>query len=79
MASLCGMDVHVSDFSDETTRPKDMFFFFLKVAYLPSMKIVQGMQIYLFVCLLEPLRYPPPPPPPHPKYENFNTLSQFSQ
>ena len=32
------------------------------------------MQICLFVCSPEPLeeRYP------HPKYENFNTLSQFS-
>ena len=30
MALLCGVDVHVrmSDFSDETTRPRDMLFFF---------------------------------------------------
>ena len=27
MSSLCGVDVHVSDFSDETTRPRDMLFF----------------------------------------------------
>ena len=41
MASFCGVDVRVhvlvSDFSDETTRPRDMLFF-LKIAYLPSMK-----------------------------------------
>ena len=36
MASLCGVDVRVSDFS-KTTRPRDMLFF-LKIAYLPSMK-----------------------------------------
>ena len=37
-------------------------------------KSVQGMQICLFVCLLESLqgRYP------HQKCENFNSLSQFS-
>ena len=30
MSSLCGVDVHVyvSDFSDKTTRPRDMLFFF---------------------------------------------------
>ena len=38
-------------------------------------EIVQGMQMCLFVCLLETLqgRYP------HQKCENFNTLSQFFQ
>ena len=29
--------MRVSDFSDETTRPRDMLFF-LNIAYLPSMK-----------------------------------------
>ena len=28
MASLCGVDVRVSDFSSKTTRPRDMLFFF---------------------------------------------------
>ena len=41
IASLCGVDVRIhvrmSDFSDETTRPREMLFF-LKIAYLPSMK-----------------------------------------
>ena len=36
MLSLCGVGVRVrvSDFSSETTRPRDMLFF-LKIAYLP--------------------------------------------
>ena len=28
MASLCGVRVRMNNFSDETTRPRDMLFFF---------------------------------------------------
>ena len=79
MASLCGVDVHVrvSDFSDETTRPRDMLFF-LKLAYLPSMKNC-SRHADLFVRLFARAIISEVPPPPHSKYENFNTLSQFSQ
>ena len=54
MSSLCGVDVHVgirvSDFSD-TTRPRDMLFFFKKkIAYLSSMKTC-SRHADLFVCL----------------------------
>ena len=37
MASLCGVRVCVNNFSDETTRPRDMLFF-LKISYLSRMK-----------------------------------------
>ena len=76
MSSLCGVGVRVrvNNFFSKTTRPRDMLFF-LKIPYLSRMKNVQGMQICLFVCLLETLQggYP------HQKCENFNFLSQFSQ
>ena len=47
---------------------------FKDTSIIEDKKIVQGMQICLFICSPEPLqeRYP------HPKCENFNTLSQFS-
>ena len=55
MSSLCGVDVRVrvrvSDFSDETTRPRDMLFFFSKIAYLSSMKNCSrhaDLCVYLF-------------------------------
>ena len=78
-ASLCGIRVHVcvclNNYS-KTIRPRDMLF--LKIPYLSRMKIVQGMQICLSVCLLEPLqgRYP------HQKCENlhfhFITIINFT-
>ena len=51
MSSLCGVDicVRVSDFSSETTRPRDMLFF-LKIAYLPNMENC-SRHADLFVCL----------------------------
>ena len=69
MASLCG--VGVRDFSSETTRPRDMLFF-LKIAYLPSLKNCPrhaDLFVRLFARAITP----------HPQYENFSTLSQFSQ
>ena len=53
MSSLCGVDVRVcvSDFSDETTRPRDMLFL-KKIAYLSSMKNCSrhaGLFVRLFV------------------------------
>ena len=52
-----------------------MLFFLKDTLSIEDEKIVQGMQICLFVCLLETLQggYP------HQKCENFNFLSQFSQ
>ena len=54
MSSLCDMDVQVrlSNFSAKTTRPRDMlcFLFFLKIAYLSSMKNC-ARHADLFVCL----------------------------
>ena len=52
-----------------------MLFFLKDTLSIEDENIVQGMEICLFVCLLETLqgRYP------HQKCENFNTLSQFSQ
>ena len=77
MSSLCGVGVHirVNNFFSKTTRLRDMLFFLKDTLSIEDEKIVQGMQICLFVCLLETLqgRYP------HQKCENFNTLSQFSQ
>ena len=78
MSSLCGVYIHLrvrmSDFSSKTTRPRDRLFFLKDTLSIEDEKLFQGMQICLFVCLLEPLeeRYP------HSEYENFNTLSQFS-
>ena len=75
MASLCGVGVRISDFFDETTRPRDMLFF-EKIAHLPSMKKCYrhaDLFVRLFArAILNEV-------PPHPKYENFNTLSQFFQ
>ena len=79
MSSICGVGVRVcvrvNNFSSKTTRPRDMLFFFKRYLIYRGWQSVQGMQICLFVCLLEPLqgRYP------HQKCENFDTLSQFSQ
>ena len=75
MSSLCGVGVRVrvrvrvNNFSSKTTRPRDVLFFLKDTLSIEDEKIVQGMQIYLFVCLLETLQggYP------HQKCENFNT------
>ena len=79
MSSLCGVGVRMNNFSSKTTRPRDMLFLKKKTKkkrnhIYRGWKIVQGMHICLFICLLEPLqvRYS------HPKCEHFNTLSQFS-
>ena len=77
MSSLCGVGVRVrvNNFFSKTTRPRDMLFFLKDTLSIENEKNVQGMQICLFVCLLETLQggYP------HQKCENFNFLSQFSQ
>ena len=75
MSSLCGVGVRVNNFFSKTTRPRDMLFFLKDTLSIEDEKLFQGMQICLFVCLLETLqgRYP------HQKCENFNFLSQFSQ
>ena len=61
------------------TSPKlqgpETYCFFNRYLIYRGWKIVQGMQICMFVCLLEPLKLTYP----HPKCKNFNTLSQFSQ
>ena len=71
MSSLCGVGVRVrvNNFSSKTTRPRDVLFFLKDTLSIEDEKIVQGMQICLFVCLLETLQggYP------HQKCENFNT------
>ena len=77
MSSLCGLGVRVrvNNFFSKTTRPRDMLFFLKDTLSIEDEKLFQGMQICLFVCLLETLQggYP------HQKCENFNFLSQFSQ
>ena len=74
MSSLCGVYVRVLDFS-ESTRPRDMMFF-LKISYLSIMKKC-SKHADLFVRLFA--RAIKSEVPHHPKYEHFNTLSQFSQ
>ena len=77
MSSLCGVGIRVrmNNFFSKTTRPRDMLFFLKDTLSIEDEKLFQGMQICLFVCLLETLQgeYP------HQKCENFNFLSQFSQ
>ena len=81
MATLCRVCVCISirvhkpmnKFSSKNKRPRDMLFLLKDTSSIKDEKIVQGMQICMFVCFLEPLqvRYP------HPKCENFNILLQF--
>ena len=59
----------------KATRPRGMLVFFKDTLSIEDEKLFQGMQICLFVCLLETLQGMFP----HQKCEYFNTLSQFSQ
>ena len=65
MSSLCGVGVRarvrvsvrvcvrVNNFSSKTTRPRDVLFLLKDTLSIEDEKIVQGMQICLFICLLE--------------------------
>ena len=75
ISSFCGIGVHIrmNNFSSKTTSPRDMQFF-KDTSSVKDGKVVQGMQICSFACLLEPIRSELP----FPKWENSNALSQFS-
>ena len=61
MASLCGMGVYVNDFSDETTRPRDMLFYLKDTLSIEDENCSRHAD--LFVCLFARAIISEVPPP----------------